>query len=243
MSIPGFSEWLKTAQGRYITGWEVTKVGVLVSDVFGFNAIQIGLPELDFLAENRMPLRKKVGDPGTVDVRCDISYLPFATASVDLVVLAHSLEFHPEPHQLLREVERILIPEGQVVVVGFNPYSLWGLRHRLPRCPEGFPWNGRYIGVPRLKDWLSLLSFEIERGHFGRYAPPLRTERAFRRWRWMEKAGDRWWPIAGGVYVIRAVKRVHGMRLLKPSWQRMAEGRKALSPVAQKPLAHKQNNL
>jgi len=234
MSIPGFSEWLKTTQGRYVADWEMGKVGSLVSDVFGYNALQIGLPELDFLAENRMPLRKSAGETGSVAVRCDISDLPFANASIDLVVLAHSLEFHPDPHQLLREVERTLIHEGTLIVAGFNPFSLWGLRHRMPRCPEGFPWNGHYIGVPRLKDWLSLLSFEIDRGHFGRYAPPMQSEVWFKRLHWMESAGDRWWPIAGGVYVIRAVKRVHGMHLLKPSWRKLERSRQAMSPISQR---------
>jgi SAM-dependent methyltransferase len=235
------SEWLATEQGRYVSDWELDRVGRMVGDIFGFNALQIGLPQLDFLAENRIPLRQKVGEPdenGTVDVRCALPALPFANGSIDLVVLAHALEFHEHPHQLLREVERVLIAEGQVVIVGFNPYSLWGLRRRLPRCPDGAPWHGRYIGLPRLKDWLALLSFEIDRGHFGRYAPPFRSSAWLDRYRWMEKAGDRWWPVAGGVYVIRAVKRVHGMRLVKPKWKTAAAARKALTPVARRELPH-----
>jgi SAM-dependent methyltransferase len=212
-----------------------------VSDIFGFNALQIGLPQLDFLAENRIALRQKVGEPrddGAVDVRCALPALPFASASVDLVVLAHVLEFHEHPHELLREVERVLIPEGQVVIVGFNPFSLWGLRRRLPRCPDGAPWEGRYIGLPRLKDWLKLLSFEIDRGHFGRYAPPFGSARWLDACRWMERAGDRWWPVAGGVYSIRAIKRVHGMRLVKPNWRKAAAARKALTPVARREQPH-----
>lgn len=237
MSIEGFSDWLKTPQGHYVTDWELDKVSRIVSDVFGFNALQIGLPELNFLSSNRMPLRMKIGNAGPLTIRSEASELPFANTSIDLVVLAHSLEFHPEPHRLLREIDRILIPDGQIVVVGFNPFSLWGLRQRLiQNDDEVFPWNGRYIGVPQLKDWLSLLSFEIERGRFGRYAPPWNNEQAFRRCRWMEPAGDRWWPIAGGVYVIRAVKRVHGLRLIKPRWKTASKAHKALSPISQNHL-------
>jgi SAM-dependent methyltransferase len=149
-------------------------------------------------------------------------------------VLAHAREFHEHPHQLLREVERVLIAEGQLVIIGFNPFSLWGMRRRLPACPEGAPWNGRYLSLPRIKDWLTLLSFEIDRGHFGRYAPPFTSAAWLDRCAWMEKAGDRWWPVAGGVYAIRAVKRVHGMRLVKPKWKTAATARKALTPVARR---------
>jgi SAM-dependent methyltransferase len=241
MSMLSLSEWLATEQGRYVAGWEQTRVGAMVGDVFGFNALQIGLPEIDFLAENRIPLRQRIGEPaetGRIDVRCALPALPFAAGSIDLVVLAHTLEFHQQPHQLLREVERVLIAEGQVVIVGFNPFSLWGVRRHLPHCREGAPWNGRYIGLPRLKDWLELLSFDIDRGHFGRYAPPLENRRWLDRFAWMEKAGDRWWPIAGGIYVIRAVKRVHGVRLVKPKWKAAAAAGKALTPVARREQPH-----
>ena len=234
MSIPGLDAWLNTPQGRYVLAWETARLDALVSDVFGFNALQLGLPRFDLLAQNRIPLRQKAGDAGPVDVRCDLRQLPFAASSIDLVILPHVLEFQDDPHQILREVERVLIPEGQVVITGFNPLSLWGARRRLPNCPRDFPWNGNYLSVPRLKDWLQLLGMEVDRGNFGCYAPPCRQEKWLRRWHFMEDAGDRWWGFAGGVYLLRAVKRVHGMRLIMPAWNARAAARKALSTVAQK---------
>ena len=241
MSMRSLSDWLATEQGRYVSTWERDRVGRMVSDVFGFNALQIGLPQLDYLSENRITFRQKAGEPednGNIDVRCALPALPFATGSIDLVVLAHVLEFHEHPHQLLREVERVLIAEGKLVIIGFNPFSLWGMRRRLPACPEGAPWNGRYLSLPRIKDWLTLLSFEIDRGHFGCYAPPFTSTAWLDRCAWMEKAGDRWWPVAGGVYAIRAVKRVHGMRLVKPKWKTAAASAKALNPVARRESPH-----
>ena len=240
MSNRELNDWLQTEQGRYVTSWELERVNSMVSDVFGFNAFQIGLPQLDFLAENRIPLREKIGEsdaPAPVGLYCDLPALPLATGCADLVVLAHALEFHPHPHQLLREVERILIAEGKIVIIGFNPFSLWGVKRRFRRQSEemqdeGGPWSGRYISLPRLKDWLALLGFEIDRGHFGRYAPPFKDERWLKRLSWMEKAGDRWWPVAGGVYVIRAVKRVHGMRLIKPKWSPVRQGCNGFTPIA-----------
>ncbi len=232
MSITGIDDWLASPQGQYVMTWEQEKIDAVVDDLFGYNALQLGLPQLRLLARNRIPLRQIAGESGAVDVLCDLRELPFAANSIDLVVMPHVLEFHEDPHQILREVERILIPDGQLVVTGFNPLSLWGLRCRLPRCPDRFPMNGSYISVLRLKDWLQLLSFEVDRGNFGCYAPPLRQERWLKQWHFMEAAGDRWWSFAGGVYLLRAVKRVRGMRLVMPSWKPRKNRRaKALHPV------------
>ncbi|GBG01870.1 hypothetical protein AZSI13_11970 [Azospira sp. I13] len=237
MSIPGLDDWLDSPQGRYVLAWEQKRVDALVADIFGFHAIQLGLPQVDYLRENRIPLRQKAGNIGIVDVRCDLRQLPFASDSLDLVVLPHILEFLDDPHQILREVERVLIPEGQVVIVGFNPLSLWGLRRYFPGPREGlFPWNGAYLSVLRLKDWLALLGFEVDRGNFGCYAPPFEQEKWLQRAHFMEPAGDRWWGFAGGTYVLRGIKRVAGMRLVLPAWKERRARAKALAPVTQKEM-------
>ncbi len=220
--------------------WEQAKVDALVADVFGYNALQIGLPQIKLLSQNRIPLQQTVGENGAVDVRCDLRQLPFASHSVDLIVMPHILEFHNDPHQILREVERILIPEGQLVIAGFNPLSLWGLRRRLHGKSGEFPWNGNYISVLRLKDWLQLLGFELDRGNFGCYVPPYAQAHWLKRLSFMEAAGDRWWGFAGGVYLLRAVKRVHGMRLILPAWGRKKSSRKALSALTNKELKHRE---
>lgn len=233
MSIPGLSAWLTTAQGRYVLDCEQTRIDAMVSDIFGFNALQLGLPQIDFLRANRIPLRQCAGESGPVDVLCTLDALPFAAHSTDLVVLPHVLEFHHEAHQILREIERILIPEGQVIILGFNPISLWGLKSRVSRSAE-FPWNGNYISLMRLRDWLKLLGFTVDYSAFACCVPPCNQEQWLRRWHFMEAAGDRWWGLPGGVYMLRAIKRVHGMRLITPKWKTAAVGSKALRPVAQK---------
>ncbi|HEX9578572.1 MAG TPA: hypothetical protein VF993_12525, partial [Myxococcales bacterium] len=103
------------------------------------------------------------------------------------------------------------------------------------------PWRGKFIGVLRLKDWLALLGFELNGGRFGCYAPPFSRSQWLERFAFMEKAGDRWWPICGGVYVVRAIKRHVGMRLVVPTWRDKRAASKALAPVAQKEngLVHK----
>lgn len=218
-------------------GWEQAKLDNLLADIFGFNAVQIGFPQVDFLRANRMPFRFRCGVGGMVNG--DAHQLPFATNSLDLVMLPHILEFAAHPHQILREVDRVLVPEGSAVVTGFNPYSLWGLRRLLTGKRGAVPWQGRYIGVPRLRDWFALLGHETRAGTCGCYAPPVQQEKWLARWRFMEPAGDRWWPFMGAVYVVQAIKRQPGMRLITPKWKdRMARAR-SLALMPQKPLTQK----
>ena len=229
--------WLQTAPGRYLLDWELSRLDAAVTDAFGFHALQLGLPEVDALRANRMPHRWVASDeraaPDVADealpraalaLQLDYDALPFDSASLDLVVLPHTLELAQDPHQTLREVERVLRPEGRVVVVGFNPASLWGLRQRLGRLRLGLglarrqplflPPSGEFLGYRRLRDWLQLLSFEVEAGRFGCYRLPVASERWLQRCAWMDEQGERWWPVFGAAYFVVAVKRVRGMRLV-----------------------------
>lgn len=234
MSIPGLGAWLTSPQGRYVLDWEIARIDEAVSDIFGFNALQIGLPQHDLLRANRIALRLRIGPGMPVAVSCSPAALPIASQSVDLVVLPHVLEFADDPHQILREVERILIPEGQLLITGFNPLSLWGIRRRTTRRRNSFPWNGNYLSPLRVRDWLKLLGFDVDRGCFGCYAPPCEQQKWLQRWRFAESAGRRWWKYSGAVYMLRAVKRVHGMRLITPNWRGKGVRAKALRPIAQK---------
>ena len=245
--IIGLTQWLQTPAGRYVLEWEQRHLDGAVADLFGFHALQLGVPELDALRANRMPHRW-VGTDGSrpatagdtavaageaddvplprcaVALHCDFDALPFDSQSLDLVVLPHGLELARDPHLALREVERVLVPEGRVVVVGFNPASLWGLRQRLGRLRRRvvrggeaslfLPSAGEFMGYRRLRDWLRLLSFEVEAGRFGCYRPPLLSQTWLARLEWMERSGERWWPVFGAVYFVVAVKRVRGMRLV-----------------------------
>lgn len=238
---------MRSAPGRYLLAWEQDRLDHAVNDAFGFHALQLGLPELDGLRANRMPHRWVAcdsmivpealrlppprGDMLTtqaphepVALHCEFDALPFPNASIDLVVLPHALELARDPHHTLREVERVLVPEGRLVIAGFNPVSLWGLRQRAGHLLRGLglgrrealylPQAGDFIGYWRLRDWLRLLDFEVEGGRFGCWRPPLRSEAWLERYAWMDRVGDRWWPVLGGVYFLVAVKRVRGMRLV-----------------------------
>lgn len=262
VTAQSLSEWFATEQGGYVRAREDAFFDHTVSDIFGYNALQLGLPEHDFLRSSRMPLRFSAGNQAgkavrarhgeaepsgagvpasrllpqsagyasnVSEVRLICTELPFASASLDLVLMPHVLEFAEHPHQILREVERVLMPEGSLLISGFNPRSLWGMRRALG-CKQGYPWNGHFITLPRLKDWLALLGFEVAGGRFAAYAPPFRQARWLERCAFMEAAGDRWWAVRGGIYFLHAIKRVHGMRLIKPQWNERLVSK--LLPVA-----------
>lgn len=210
-----------TAQGSYVLRREQAYFDRTVANIFGFNAFQLGLPERDFLRRSRMPLRRCAGNEDGVGVRVLADELPFATESVDLLLLPHVLEFALHPHQILREAQRVLMPEGSLLISGFNPLSLWGMRRALG-SKQDYPWCGSFIALRRLKDWLALLGFVVVGGQFAAYAPPLHLRSSLQRCRFMEAAGDRWWAVSGGIYFLHAVKRVPGMRLIQPKWSKQA---------------------
>lgn len=236
--IIGMHEWLATPPGQYLLAWERAQMAAAVANLFGFHALQLGLPELDALEANRMPhrwlatqtaleaTRPETGCGQRTALVTDFSALPFPASSLDLVVLPHALELTSDPHGTLREVERVLMPEGRVVICGLNPMSLWGFRQsrahlyrRLGLERLFLPQSGEFIGYLRLRDWLRLLNLELEVGHFGCYRPAFSNQAWLQRFGWLEAAGARWWPILGAAYLVVAVKRVHGMTLLNPSWK------------------------
>ncbi len=211
--------WLETPLGQYLIEREREYFDHVVVDIFGYNALQFGLAQIDLLRTSRMTSRWHVGTTGPIALSADYRDLPIATNSIDLVILPHVLEFSDDPHQILREVVRVLVPEGQVIISGFNPWSLLGMKRLLPSARRQVPWSGHFINLSRLKDWLSLLSFDLLSGRMHGYRPPFSQEQWLRRFRFMDAAGDRWWPFAGGLYFVQAVKRVRGMRLITPSWR------------------------
>lgn len=245
-SIITFGAWLETPPGNYVRNWEHTCLDELTVDTFGFNATQMGLPQIQalrasrmphiWLTDNQVPANTNDDGPKVMVVVQEFENLPFASNSIDLVVLPHVLEFSKEPHQVLREVERVLIPEGKVIITGFNPFSLWGGKQLVGRLNEHYflPQDGEFISLPRLKDWLKLLDMEVGSSSFGCYAPPCETAKWLERSAFMEQLGERWWPFFGAVYAVQAVKRVKGMRLIGPPWKIRQAAAPQVVPVTNK---------
>lgn len=232
-----FTVWLDTPLGQYLSAQEGAWFDRASADIFGYRAVQLELPQIKCLQMNRMPWRNTAGVSAGVQLRCSPGQLPFAEQSLDLLALPHVLDFVEDPHAVLREAARVLVPEGRLLIAGFNPWSLWGLRRFKPgEDAAGLPWKSNALALPRLKDWLALLGLEIMHGEFLCYGLPLQRESWLSKTRFLELAGDRWWPAAGSVYCLDVVKRVKGMRIIEPQWQRV------VSPKA-KPAAAIEKNI
>jgi SAM-dependent methyltransferase len=242
-TVNTLTDWFATPQGQYLLEREQEFFDKSVADIFGFNAVQLGLTEYEFLRTSRMPLRTVAGNKAGAQaynkdgafvtgsesgeygmVRLIMEELPFECGSLDMVVMPHVLEFNEHPHQILREVERVLRPDGNIIISGFNPRSLWGIRRALG-SQMGYPWRGNFINLTRLGDWLELLGFEVAAVEFSCYVPPLTHAGWLKRLRLIEPTGNKWWAVCGGVYFVQAIKRVPGMRLIKPKWNNGLVGR------------------
>jgi hypothetical protein len=127
------------------------------------------------------------------------------------------LDFAQDPRLVLREAERVLIPEGRVLVLGFNAMSSWGLFRLIYRYRRHVPWCGRFLTPYRVEDWLKLLGFDVEMRELLVYRLPVRGALGPRSVA-LDRLGLRLWPALGGIYAIRAVKRVATLTPLRPSW-------------------------
>jgi SAM-dependent methyltransferase len=270
-------QWLQTPAGQYLLQWEQLQFDEALCDVFGYHALQLGLPQLDTLRANRMPrrwmalpefpetdafLHSEVALPEQASVSTQLithaAALPFQEASLDLVVLPHTLELSADPHAVLSEVHRVLVPEGRVALCGFNPWSLWGLRqsraHAFDSVGLGKTWCGRwflpqsgeFIALGRLRDWLKLLGFEMIITRHGCFRPALQNQRWLDRFEWMDGIGRRSWPFFGASYFVVAVKKVRGMRILGPAWKPRSVSRAQIAvqrpSVGRETLSHQHHH-
>lgn len=210
--------WHRSPLGQYVQAQEQALFDDSVADIFGFNAIQIGMLQMNLLENSRIPLNIHA-DNTAGDVCCDSTQLPFPAGSIDLVLLPHGLDFSINAQQTLREAERVLVPEGYLLLTGFNPLSFWGVM-RMIKSRRNYPWFGNFYSLLRIKDWLALLGFEVMTVRTICYAPVFQNKTWLDRFAWMERLGKRILPMTGGVYFIVAQKKVVGMRLIRPQWQK-----------------------
>lgn len=249
--IINLKQWFASPPGKLLRDWELARADQAMNGCFGYHALQIGMQYLPLLRNCRIQHRWVAATEAPVSLPdaehrnagtalvLEPDALPFGEASMDLVMLPHTLEASADPHAVLREAARVLVPEGRLLVFGFNPASLWGLQQkgRLlaqrmgSREPPVIPDVDDLIRLGLLRDWLRLLGFEIEGGCFGCYRPSLHNEKWFNHLEWLEAAGDRWWPFMGGAYFLLATKRVLGLRRLQPRWKLAKQARNAAAAL------------
>jgi SAM-dependent methyltransferase len=208
------NRWYRTALGSSVAAAERQLLEMQLPRLFGYTLLQIGgAPLADTLHHSPMKQQIVLGEAG--NIRALPELMPVASDSVDLVILPHAIELSCDPHQLLREVERVLIPEGHLLIFGFNPWSLWGIRRLLARGSERLPWSARFLSAGKVDDWLSLLGFERVQGSFYLFQFPFQRPPGSGG---VESLLRRYFPRFGGGYCLLVRKRVSTLTRIKPAW-------------------------
>jgi SAM-dependent methyltransferase len=219
--------WYQTRLGQSLGEQEQSLVTDTLQNLFGYHLLQVGrINDEDWLSGSRVS-HCEVMDFPSVEMGLDTAgllalpeQLPIQTDCMDVIVLPHILEFSQQPHSVLREVERVLIPEGHVLILVFNPFSLWSLWRWVLGWRRRVPWCGRFLSTTRIKDWLALLGFDVLSIHGYFFRPPLQQRSVMQRLQLMESAGARLWPVLGAANLILARKRVVTLTPVGPSWSK-----------------------
>lgn len=205
--------WRDSALGQALLEEECAQLSAVLPTLFGLHSLQLGTRfSPDCFASSAIKHHVHMSITGSHDDSASLySYveaLPFASESLDLVVLPHVLEYSENPHAILREVDRCLIRDGHLVIFAFNPWSYWQPWRRIKRLRQGYPWRGHYYRSGRLNDWLALLGFEIcEKRNFF-FRPPVNQLSVLNKTTWMDGPASRFLPFTSAVYMILARKRM-----------------------------------
>lgn len=218
--------WFDTFPGRLLLSAEKAELEQLGRELFGYYFLQVGClgfrgePLCSSRARNHILLSPEAPDrPGSGQVRGAPFSLPVKSEFIDNLLLPHTLDFSRDPRQVLREAERVLIPEGRVIVLGFNPWGFWGLWRQLRIGRRGLPWCGHFLSMRRLNDWLSLLGFVVEQSRQIMFRPPLQNRSLMNSLQPLEAYGARFWPALSAAYAVVAVKRVSAVAPVGPAWR------------------------
>lgn len=211
--------WYATELGAELHARVASRIEAFLRDLYALHCVQVGGTQqgVDLLDGRALVHRIHVTGDGADGMRAEPSCLPLATRSVDMVLLCHVLEFSADPHALLREVDRVLTLDGHLLVVGFNPWSLFGLRRLLDGST--MPWRGRFYSPRRVEDWCGLLGLRTCRHETLWLRPPLQRTALRRRATGVERL-QRVLPGAGAVYLTLARKHSVPVNPIPAGWER-----------------------
>lgn len=260
------SSWYQTLSGQSSLNKLDNVCADILSEVFGYYAVEMGVlsKQHSLLRHSRIAagftLIDKANSINDIEPVGSLSkinnnsasliatteQLPLATDNIDLVIATHTLESSKDPHQVLREIDRILVPEGHCILIGFNPFALSQLG-KLIR--SGFnrkkkPFKTR--SVTRVRDWFSLLGFEVVDVHYMGVRPGISNKKLFEGLGWLERAGEYAGPLLGKLYVIHVKKQVMAMHPNKKVWRApavLSGGKVVLNNTAQKIRRENYSNL
>ncbi len=215
--------WYARDNGQYLLACTRKSVEETLDTAFGYHLLQTGRTRGHALfaaspINHRIYAAERAGEQVSLLALAD--ELPLESDSIDMVIAHHTLDFADNPHQVLREIQRVLTPQGQLLIVGFNPHSLRGLGARLRGLRRKSLWH-RHKGVSesRLTDWLHLLGCEVQDAtRLG--AVPIAGRGAIRRWLMrLDDWSNRHNLPGGGLYILHAIKHVSAVHRPRRQWQ------------------------
>lgn len=242
-------QWYETPAGSLLYQQERRLLEQGIGQLFGYYLVQLGCPaELDWLQASRVSQKLVLDEmlPGAAYNRqkavesvyenkqetqnhtvhfalADLDYLPLAKESIDVMLLPHTLESVQDPYYLLRQVDGVLVPEGHIVLTGFNPFACGIIKNRLGKQGKSLR-QANLVRSRRVIEWLEVLGYEVEDVNFSTiscYADSA-EDNSFLGWRSLERleaALNRVGLQFGNVYCIVARKRVDSPRLVGLSWK------------------------
>jgi len=214
-------DWYQTPLGQYLLDELRDKLEPILSTTFGYYSLQVGCARTSSLLMQSCRVKHHFRldkDDINIDINAQPAFLPIASDSVDLVVLMHHLSATDEPHAMLREVSRVLIPQGKLIIIDFNPLSLWGLRHFFQSWLEQLPWSGHYYTSGRLTDWMQLLGFEKKKQLKVGYLPPIQLPGLLKHLSWLEKGMRNWLQFSSALNVLVYDKQTIPVTPIRPRW-------------------------
>lgn len=223
-TIQQWDHWLSQSLGADVLAIEQQFLSSMLPRYYGKHALLIGIPRQYSLLQASPMLNHVVLSPLShfskpmQFIESEFYKLPIASGSVDLVILPHTLEFVDNQRHLVTEASRLVKPEGLLMVFGFNPSSLWGLKKWWVKN-EKMPWSGQFTHPSLIKKWLSLVDFELVRQDMLLFRPPFKQVSIFNKFSWLEKLGKYLFPFLGGVYVLTFQAKVIPLTPIKMHWK------------------------
>ena len=239
--LPALQDWYDSAVGQRVWQCEKKLLDHHLQDLFGYHLMSLGVcPTLPLAEASPIHHRFALSPALQVDnisARSALHELPIESESIDVALLHHSLDYSEDPHQLLRETARVMMPYGHVLILGFQRWSALGmqqsLRSKLSDDPVA---SHNFMSVTRLHDWLKLLDFDIIKSRHTVYVPPQLNDSIRNHLQWFERLN--WgaqFPF-GSVYFILAQKTVAGVHPIPAPWEKIAL-RNPLAALAPRPVA------
>lgn len=224
-SRKGLHQWFESPTGRALLELEAEIIAARLPGLFGYHLLQIGQLSAKDMLSGSLILQRQVIDIDNSQTDCAhprirgrADCLPVASDSIDVAMLPHVLEFEPRPHEVLREAQRVLVAEGNLLISGFNPWSMMGLWRTVLKGRNTMPWRGQFLGLNRVRDWLALLGFDVTAVDTCFFRPPFQSSKLMAKLNGMESFGPRLGGVLAGAYVIAAKKRISTLTPIKPRW-------------------------